>query len=118
VRHQQQAALKKNVEVREGFSENFENVQCLPCLFIVEDLLNEMYSRAVCDLFTKGSHHCNLSVILITHNFFRQAPHCRDISLNAKNFVALKNVRERNQFAFLARQVLPKASVRLCYVYR
>jgi hypothetical protein len=72
----------------------------------------------VCQLFTKGSHHRNLSVILITQNIFHQAPHCRDISLNAKYLVALKNVHYRNQFAYLARQVLPAASVSLCEAYR
>jgi hypothetical protein len=77
-----------------------------------------VFSRAVCDLFTKGSHHRNRSVILITQNFFHQAPHCRDISLNAKYLVALKNVRDRNQFAYLARQVLPEATASLCKAYR
>jgi hypothetical protein len=72
----------------------------------------------VCDLFTKGSRHRKLSFILITQNFFHQAPHCRDISLNAKYLVALKNVRDRNQFAYLARQVLPEASASLCNAYR
>jgi hypothetical protein len=118
VPHQQLTALRKKVVIREGVPENFENPRGLPCLFVLDDLLNEAYSRAVCDLFTKGSHHRNLSVILITQNFFHQAPHCRDISLNAKYLVALKNVRDRNQFAYLARQVLPEASASLCEAYR
>jgi len=118
VPQQQLAALNKNVQIHEGLPENFENTQGLPCLFILDDLLKEVFSRAVCDLFTKGSHHRNLSVILITQNFFHQAPHCRDISLNAKYLVALKNVRDRNQFAYLARQVLPEASASLCEAYR
>jgi hypothetical protein len=60
VPHHQLTALKKNVQIREVVPENFENTQGLPCLFILDDLLNEVYSRAVCDLFTKGSHHRNL----------------------------------------------------------
>jgi len=112
------ATLKKNVQVRGGLQENFENARGLPCLFIIDDLLNEVFPRAVCDLFTKGSHHRNLSVILITENFFQHAPHCRDISLNAKYLVALKNVRDRNQFAYLTRQVLPEASASLGEAYR
>jgi hypothetical protein len=67
----------------------------------------------VCDLFTKGSHHRNPNVILIT-----QAPHCRYISLNAKYLVALNNVRDSNQFAYLARQFLPEARANLCNAYR
>jgi hypothetical protein len=119
VPRQQVKALKnKNVQIHEGAPENFEKSQGLPCLFVLDDLLNEVYSRTVCDLFTKGSHHRNLSVILITQNFFHQAPHCRDKSLNAKYLVALKNVRDRKQFACLARQVLPETCASLCDAYR
>ena len=110
--------INKKIQVNEGVPENFENPLGKPCLFILDDLLNESYSRVVCELFTKGSHHRNLSVILITQNFFHQAPHCRDISLNAKYLVAVKNVRDRNQFSYLARQVLPEASASLCAAYK
>lgn len=118
VPRQQLTDLGRNVRVHEGVPENFENAKNEPCLFILDDLLNEVFSRAVCDLFTRGSHHRNLSVILITQNFFHKASHCRDISLNAKYLVALKNVRDRNQFSFLARQVLPEDSASLCEAYR
>jgi len=118
VPHRKLAALRKNVQVRVGLPENFENAQGLPCLFILDDLLNEVFSRAVCDMFTKGSHQRNLSVILITPNVFHQAPHCRDISLNAKYLVVWKTIRDGNQFAYLARHVLPKASASLCEAYR
>jgi len=57
------------------------------------------------------------SVILFTQNFIHQAPHYRDISLNAKYLVALINVHDRNQFAYLARQVLPEASSNVCEAY-
>ena len=68
-----------------------------------------MYSsRKVCDLFTKGSHHRNISVILITQNLFHQDRHCRDLSLKAQYLVLLKNVRDRSQFSRLAQQVYPQ----------
>jgi ABC-type dipeptide/oligopeptide/nickel transport system ATPase component len=38
----------------------------------------------VCDLFTKGSNHWNISVILITHNLFHLGRFSREISPNAK----------------------------------
>jgi len=44
-------------------------------------------------------------VVLLTQNIFHQSRFCRDISLNAKYLVLLKNVRVKNQFTFLARQV-------------
>jgi hypothetical protein len=66
----------------------------------------------VCDLFTKGSHHRNISVRLIRQNIFHQSKYFRDISLNAKYSVLLKNVSDRSQFSRLA-QVYPKKSVDL-----
>ena len=92
------------------FPQNFGNDRGKPCLVILDDLLNDVYSKDVCDLFTKSSHHRNISVILITQNLFHQGRFCRDISLNAKYSVALKNVRDKNQFQFLARQVQPEDS--------
>ena len=88
---------------------DFKNPRGQACLFILDDLLNDVYSsRQVCDLFTKGSHHRNISVILITQNIFHQDRHCRDISLNAQYLVLLKNVRDRSQFSRLAQQVYPQ----------
>jgi len=106
-----------NIQFVEGIPENFGNAQGKPSLLILDDLLNEAYSDKVCDLFTKGSHHRNVSVILVTQNLFHQGRKCRDISLNAKYVVALKNVRDRNQFSFLARQVYPENSDSLYRAY-
>jgi len=66
-----------------------------------------VYSKDVCYLLTKGSRR-NISVVLITQNLFHQGRFCRDISLNAKYSVALKNVRDKSQFQYLARQVHPE----------
>jgi hypothetical protein len=75
---------------------------------ILDDLLNDVYSQQVCNLFTKGSHHRNISVILITQNLFHQGRYCKEISLNAKYTIVLKNVREKNQFRHLAGPVYPE----------
>jgi hypothetical protein len=105
---QQLAALKRNIKFHEGVPANVDNAQGRPTLIILDDLLTEVYSRDVCVLFTKGSHHRNISVILITQNLFHQGRNARDISLNAKYLVLLKNVRDKNQFTYLARQVFPE----------
>ena len=52
-------------------------------------------------------------MVLLTQNIFHQSTYCRDISLNAKYLVVLKNVRDKNQFTFLARQVYPEDSASL-----
>ena len=87
------------------------------CLVILDDLLNDVYSKQVFDLVTKGSHHRKISVILITQNLFHQGRFCRDISLKAKYPVLLKNVRDKNQFMFSARQVYPENSNSLYKAY-
>ena len=107
----------RRIQFHEGVPENFTNTGSKPCLIILDDLLNEVYSKEVCQLFTKGSHHRNISVILITQNLFHQARYCRDISLNAKYIVLLKNIRDKNQFTHLARQVYPEDSVGLYKAY-
>ena len=80
----------KKIRFHEGVPSDFNNAQGKPCLVILDDLLNDAYSKEVCDLFTKGSHHRNISMILITQNLFHQGRYCRDISLNAKYLVLLK----------------------------
>jgi len=117
VPEQKLALLRKNIRINEGVPDNFDNTQGKPCLLVLDDLLNDVYSKEVCNLFTRSSHHRNISVILITQNLFHQGRYCRDISLNAKYLVVLKNVRDKNQFLFLARQVYPEDSNSLYKAY-
>lgn len=79
-----------------------------PSLIILDDLLDKAYSKEVSSLFTRGSHHRNVSIILITQNLFHQSAHSRDISLNAKYMVLFRNLRDKNQITHLARQVYPE----------
>ena len=76
--------LGRNITYQEGLPENFDNAKGEPSLITLDYMLNEVYSKEVCDLFTKGSHHRNISVLLLTQNIFHQPSHCSDISLNAK----------------------------------
>ena len=110
------AAAEARISYHQGVLD-FDNTHNRPKLIILDDLLNEVYSKDVCELFTKGSHHRNISVILITQNLFHQGRFCRDISLNAKYLVVFKNVRDKNQFAYLARQVYPENSKSLYESY-
>jgi hypothetical protein len=68
-------------------------------------------------LFAKGRHHKNISVILLTQNLFHQGRNCRNISLNAKYLVLLKNARDKNQFTYVARQVYAEHSGSLYSAY-
>jgi hypothetical protein len=62
----------------------------------------------VSQLFTKGSHHHNISVVLITQNLFYQGPSTRDISLNTKYIVVFKIPGDKTQIVKLDREVYPE----------
>ena len=71
-----------NVEFIEGLP-NIENVDKTErTLIIIDDLMN-ITNRSVTNLFTKGSHHYNCSVIYIVQNLFNQNKENRTISLNS-----------------------------------
>ena len=109
--------LPANIRIHEGVPEDFGSANMEPSLVILDDLLTDVYSKQACELFTRGSHHRNLSVILITQNLFHQGRFCRDISLNAHYIVAFKNVRDKEHFTFLASQLYPEDSVGLYNAY-
>ena len=109
--------LPTNITYNKGVAENFSNARGKPCLVILHDLLNDVYSKQVCNLFTRGMHHRNISLILITQNLFHQGSYCRDISPNAHYLVALKNVRDKKQFMYLAHQVYPEDCIGLYNAY-
>jgi len=71
--------LRSNTTYHEGVPEYSGGGGGNPCLVILDDLLNDVYSKHLCDLFTRGSHHRNSSVILITQNQFYQGRYCRDV---------------------------------------
>jgi hypothetical protein len=67
-----------------------------PRLLIIDDLMTESNTEIV-NLFSKGSHHRNLSIIYITQNLFHQGKGSRDISLNAHYSIIFKNPRDKSQ---------------------
>ena len=62
-------------------------------LFIVDDMMGEK-DAVIAKLFTKKSHHGNLSVIYIVQNLFHHSKEHRTISLNASYLCLTKNVRD------------------------
>lgn len=73
--------------------------------------MNEAGSNnVILDLFTKGCHHKNISVIFMTQNIFHKGQNQRDLSLNSNYLDLYKIPRDRAQILYLARQVYPKDS--------
>lgn len=101
--------LQQSVEFQQGLPnlDQFEGFK--PCLIIIDDLMREANSDVV-DIFTKGCHHRNLSVLFLTQNIFHQGKGQRDISLNAHYIICFKNPRDGAQIRHLARQINPANS--------
>jgi hypothetical protein len=79
-----------------------------PTLLILDDLMQEACEdKRVSDLFTKGSHHKDLSVIMLVQNMFHQGKFMRTISLNAHYMVLFKNPRDAGQIRHLSAQLFP-----------
>ena len=80
-------------------------------LIIFDDLMTEgKCDQRIADLFTKGSHHRNISIVYLTQNVFPQGKACRDIALNTQYLVLFNNPIDRQQAATLARRIYPSTS--------
>jgi hypothetical protein len=99
--------LNSSIIIHEGIPDAQIFEDQTPRLVILDDLMRET-DKNVVDLFTRGSHHQNISVIFITQNIFNQGKGQRDISLNAHYIICFKNPRDKNQIMNLARQVYPE----------
>ena len=98
--------LSGMVEFREGLTDlNTLNTK-KQTLIIIDDLMTET-DKSVSNLFTKGSHHRNLSVLHLVQNVFDKNKHTRTISLNAHYLVIFKNPRDASQITHLAKQMYP-----------
>jgi len=102
-------ATYPQVEFNEGLPDvsKFDGAQ--PVLLIIDDLMDET-NADVEKIFTRMSHHRNISVVYITQNMFPKNKHARTISLNAHYMILFKNPRDAGQFAVLARQMYPNGS--------
>jgi len=80
-----------------------------PKLLVMDDMMEEMKKDAVAlnRLFTRGSHHWNLSIIHILQNLFYQGG--RTARINAQYIVLMKNPSDRLQVQTLGRQLFPSS---------
>ena len=70
-------------------------------------MIDASKDKRIVNLFTRGSHHRNLSVIYIVQNLFHQGKGSRSISLNSHYLVLFKNPRDKLQILTLAKQMYP-----------
>lgn len=76
-----------------------------PKLLILDDMMQEMNDNSKLDkLFTRGSHHWNISVLQIVQNLFYGK---RTARINAQYLVLMKNPADQLQASTLAKQLYP-----------
>ena len=77
-------------------------------LIVLDDqMIDAGKDKRIVDLFTRGSHHRNLSVIYIVQNLFYQEKDSRSISLNSHYLILFKIPRDNLQIVTLAKQMYP-----------
>ena len=98
-----------NVEFIQGYKNECELLDSKEVnLIVLDDLMEECKDNPeIAKIFTKASHHMNLSVIFLSQNLFLQGRQTRTISLNSHYMAIFKNPRDRAQFSFLSRQMFP-----------
>ena len=75
-------------------------------LFVFDDqMIDAGKDKRIVNLFTRGSHHRNLSVIYIVQNLFHQGKGSRSIGLNSHYLVLFKNPRDKLQILTMAKQM-------------
>lgn len=75
-------------------------------MIIIDDLMNESKrDNTSINLFTKGSHHMNVSVLFISQNIFDKA--MRLLTLNSHYIIYFKNPRDCTQIRVLSYQINP-----------
>ena len=93
----------------EKLLECYENLDPLERnLVVIDDQMAEAgNSTTIGNLFSKGSHHKNITVIYIVQNLFDKGRVHRTISLNSHYVILFKNARDKGQIRTLAQQVFP-----------
>lgn len=103
------SAVAPNVDFSEGLPD-LENINPEENnLLILDDLMDELQKNKNCsNLFTRGSHHNNITVIAIVHNLFNQQKYTRTIALNTRYYVLFKSPRDTQQIQHFGRQIFPQ----------
>jgi GTPase SAR1 family protein len=95
----------KNIEFVKGLP-NLDDIS--NCLLVLDDLAQDCIdNKDIVHLFTVGSHHRNISVVLLTHNIFEKGKYMRRISLNCSYLVVFNNLRDKKQIKYLGTQLFP-----------
>ncbi len=101
----------QHIQFHEGIPEVNVMRNIRDAIVIFDDLNTQcINNEEVMDIFTVGSHHRNISAIVLSQNIFSKGKFSREISLNSNYLILFKNPRDQLQFQILSRQMYPGKS--------
>ena len=113
---------KQGIHFHEGLPTDIETLfpaHKRPGLLILDDLMRTCsQDEEVVDLFTKRSHHNDVTCIYLAQNVFPPGKFARTISLNVHYLVAFKNPRDALGIRNLAQQSYPDRVKYIMECYR
>ena len=96
-----------SIEYTEQLPDAYDEIDIL----VLDDLQNTLSgSKKLGDIYTKYSHHKQMTVIYIVQNIFNNGAQMRNISLNSHYIVLSKNRRDLQQVKTLGIQLYGEAS--------
>jgi len=110
---QERFALMRQEDPRYVFAPGVPTTTDLPdgskhTVMVIDDLMKEVSeSTTTADIFTKYSHHRNMTVIFIVQKLYSDSKTARVISGNAQIIVLFKNPRDSRAISVLGSQMFP-----------
>ena len=102
--------LGKRISFLKGLSsENQEVIHTIKSTVIIfDDLASIVFKNSIVrDLYTKGSHHRLLTVIILSQSLFPKEIYAREIAINTTYNILFDTPRDRTTVNYLSRQAFP-----------
>jgi len=108
-----------NIDYFQGIPSQEQIEEFKPDIVVIDDLMSDLKNdENIKNLFIKGSHHMNISVIFIVQNLFNQDKNMRTISLNAHYINIMKGIRLTQQVGILGNQIYPGRSKTFINIFK
>ena len=99
----------RNVNFRyiEGIPDEEDVKDC--DIIVLDDLMSDIdKSQYILNLFVAGTHHDNISVIVLTQNFYHKSEIFKELRLNSHYIVLFKNPGDKLQVQMIGRRMYPE----------
>lgn len=105
-----------DVEYTDGLMDEESIIMKRPQILVIDDLMTEKANDAHAhNLFTKLSHHLDMTVIYITQNLYERGQ--TGMKRNAHYIFMMRNPSDKSQITTLGRQLYPRRKSHLDHFY-